>query len=148
MDTMYAKICVVLAVIAILAIAIWGLNGRIICKGVPARVVLSERQISWMGPIAKALASYKWDMGKFPDTADGLRSLFRPKEFKDKDLRYTGPYLEGTFEELTDPWGQPFEYRSPGKMNEGEYDLWSHGPDKKNDEGKKGSDDIKNWKDK
>ncbi len=145
---MYLKICMVLVVIAILAIATWGPNGRIICKGVPAKIKLAEAVIGRHGPIAKALASYESDMGKFPDTADGLRSLFGPMEFKDKDLRYKGPYLQGTFDELRDPWNEPFEYRSPGKMNDGKFDLWSHGSDKKNDEGKKGSDDIKNWEDK
>lgn len=143
---MYAKICMFLVVIAILAIAIACCIPRNICGAVPARVVLTQAAIHRNGPIAKALASYKRDMGNSPDTVDGLRSLFESRDTMDS--RYKGPYLEGTFDELKDPWGQPFEYRSPGKMNDGEFDLWSHGPDTKNDEGKKGSDDIKNWLDK
>ena len=96
------------------------------------------------GPIAKALTAYKWDMGLFPETDEGLAALFQPKDQVDDD-RYAGPYLEGSYEELLDPWTKPFEYRSPGDVNEDTYDLWSTGKDVKDDEGKEGSDDIKNW---
>jgi general secretion pathway protein G len=48
---------------------------------------------------------------------------------------------------LKDPWGNPFEYRSPGQFNEDSYDLWSRGPDGVDDNGRSGSDDIKNWTD-
>ncbi len=33
-------------------------------------------------------------------------------------------------------------------MNEDGYDLWSRGPDQKDDGGKEGSDDVKNWREK
>jgi general secretion pathway protein G len=110
-----------------------------------AKIKLAEAAIGRNGPIAKGLTSYKWDMGKYPDTDEGLAALFRPKEFKKEDERYGGPYIEGRFEELRDPWNNPFEYRSPGEMNEDGYDLWSKGKDLKDDGGKEGSDDIKNW---
>jgi len=38
-----------------------------------------------------------------------------------------------------------YEYRSPGDMNQEDYDLWSWGPDREDNGGKAGSDDIKNW---
>ncbi len=110
-----------------------------------AKEKLAIAMIGRNGPIAKGLTSYKWDLGKYPDTDEGLAALFRPKEFKKEDERYGGPYIEGRFEELRDPWNQPFEYRSPGEMNEDGYDLWSKGKDIKDDGGKEGSDDIKNW---
>ena len=97
------------------------------------------------GSIAKALESYKWDMGKYPDTDEGLAALFQPKEKKKDDQRYNGPYMDGVFEQLKDPWSNPFEYRQPGEINESSYDLWSRGLDGKDDGGKEGSDDIKNW---
>ncbi|MDO8631025.1 MAG: type II secretion system major pseudopilin GspG [Phycisphaerales bacterium] len=110
-----------------------------------AKEKLAYAAIGRNGPIAKGLTSYKWAMGKYPDTDEGLAWLFKPKEFKKEDERYDGPYLEGRFEELRDPWNNPFEYRSPGEMNEDGYDLWSKGKDGKDDGGKEGSDDIKNW---
>jgi general secretion pathway protein G len=113
-----------------------------------AKIKLAEAGIGRNGPIAKGLTSYKFDMGKYPDTDEGLQALYKPKEYKKEDERYGGPYMEGTLEELRDPWNNPYEYRSPGEMNENEYDLWSRGPDGKDDGGKEGSDDVKNWREK
>lgn len=42
---------------------------------------------------------------------------------------------------LTDPWGQPYQYRNPGKHNAQSYDIFSKGPDMKEDT----EDDIGNW---
>ena len=109
-----------------------------------ARIDICKAEIGRNGPIAKALKSHKWDMGKFPDTDEGLAALYQSKKEVD-DERYKGPYLEGAFEELKDPWANAYEYRSPGEFNEEEYDLWSWGPLMEDDGGKEGSDDIKNW---
>lgn len=110
-----------------------------------AKEDLARAAIGRNGPIAKGLEQYKWDMGKYPDTDEGLKALYKPKEFKKEDERYNGPYMEGKIEELRDPWNQPYEYRAPGEMNEDGYDLWSRGKDQKDDGGKEGSDDLKNW---
>lgn len=116
--------------------------------GQPATIEICRAVIGRNGPIDKALASYKWDMGQFPDTEEGLRVLFQQKEEVD-DTRYNGPYLECSFEELTDPWGNAYEYRRGDHVRSDQgYDLWGWGPDRINDGGKKGSDDIKNWVDK
>lgn len=110
-----------------------------------AKEDLARAEIGRNGPISKGLEQYKWDMGKYPDTDEGLGALYKSKDYKKEDPRYNGPYMEGTIEELKDPWSQPFEYRSPGEMNEEGFDLWSRGKDQKDDGGKEGSDDIKNW---
>ncbi|MFQ5590267.1 MAG: type II secretion system major pseudopilin GspG [Phycisphaerae bacterium] len=109
-----------------------------------AKINLAKTAVGRNGSIGKALESYKWDMGAYPDTDEGLQALFEAKS-RDADERYKGPYIGGTYEELTDPWGNPFEYRCPGDVNEEGYDLWSIGPDSNDDGGKAGSDDIKNW---
>ncbi len=109
-----------------------------------AKINLAKAAIGRNGSIAKSLKSYKWDMGSFPETDEGLQALFESKD-RGSDERYKGPYIEGTYEELRDPWESPFEYRFPGDVNEDGYDLWSTGPDRKDDGGKSGSDDIKNW---
>lgn len=132
----------ILAVLAAFAIP------NLIGTAEKARIKMAEAAIGRNGPIGKALSTYKFDIGKFPDTDEGLAALYKPKEYKKEDPRYTGPYMDGAIEELKDPWGNPFEYRSPGEMNEDEYDLWSRGPDGKDDGGKEGSDDVKNWREK
>jgi len=110
-----------------------------------AKIKLTEAMILRNGSIGKALENYRFDMGRYPDTQEGLASLFQSKEKAKEDQRYKGPYLEGSFEQLKDPWQQPFEYRCPGEVNQDGYDLWSKGLDSKDDGGKEGSDDIKNW---
>ena len=49
------------------------------------------------------------------------------------------PYIDETTL-LTDPWGNPYQYRYPSTHGV-KYDVWSYGPD-----GKDGTqDDICNW---
>ncbi len=134
----------VLLVAGILALLAAFAIPRLFSQAEEARIKLAQAAVGRNGPIGKALGSYKWHMGAYPDTDEGLAALFQAKDSVD-DERYKGPYLEGTFEELTDPWGKPFEYRSPGEVNEDGFDLWSIGPDGNDDSGKEGSDDIKNW---
>ena len=117
---------------------------RLYSQAKEAKINLAKAAVGRNGSIAKALKSYKWDMGEYPETDEGLQALFERKD-SGADERYKGPYIEGTYEELRDPWGNPFEYRFPGDVNEEGYDLWSTGPDSKDDGGKAGSDDIKNW---
>jgi general secretion pathway protein G len=129
----------ILAVLA--AFAIPSLMGQ----AEKAKMSIAKAGIGRNGPIAKGLSQYKWAMGKFPDTDEGLAALFQPREKKKDDERYDGPYMEGPYEELKDPWGNPFEYRFPGEFDEDGYDLWCRGPDGQDDGGKEGSDDVKNW---
>ena len=110
-----------------------------------AEVKLAKAAVGRSGQIAKGLDFYRTDMGRYPDTDEGLAALFESKSRRDEDDRYDGPYMKGTIEELVDPWSQPFEYKSPGEFHEDGYDLWSRGPDGVDDGGKEGSDDIKNW---
>ncbi len=107
-----------------------------------AKVSLAETAVGRNGPIAKALDAFNWDMGRYPDTDEGLDILMKKKGEVD-DERFDGPYLNN--DKIEDAWGSPFEYRSPGEVNEDTYDLWAIGKDLKDDGGKEGSDDVKNW---
>jgi len=107
-----------------------------------AKIKLAEAAIGPNGPIATALEHFKFDMGRYPETDEGLNALLKPKDEVD-DERYKGPYLGN--DKLEDPWSKPFNYRSPGEVHEEGFDLWSCGPDQKDNSGKEGSDDIKNW---
>lgn len=134
----------VLLVAGILALLAAFAIPRLFSQAQKAKIDLAKAAVGRNGPIGKALEAYKWDMGQYPDSDEGLRAIFTPKARHDNE-QYNGPYLEGVYEELKDPWGNPYEYRSPGDVNEDSFDLWSRGPDMEDDGGKEGSDDIKNW---
>jgi len=137
----------VLLVAGILALLAAFAIPRLFTQAQEAKIKLTEAAVGRNGPIAKGLEQYKYNLGKYPDTDDGLAALFAAKG-RGTDERYQGPYLEGAFEELKDAWGQPFEYKHPGDVHEDGYDLWSRGPNGEDDGGKQGSDDIKNWTEK
>lgn len=67
---------------------------------------------------------YKLDVGNYPTTEQGLQALIaRPQGVE----HWNGPYLKG--DKLPeDPWGRPFQYRSPSDRQGHEYDLFSLGP--------------------
>ena len=111
-----------------------------------AKIELAKTWVGFNGPIGKALDDYRFDMGRYLDTDEGLAALFTEASGEDEE-RWKGPYLRSTstVDELKDPWGSLFEYKSPGEFHEDGYDLWSRGKDQIDDGGKEGSDDIKNW---
>ncbi len=86
-----------------------------------------------------ALQAYRLDLGRYPDTAQGLAALStRPAGSPEKD-RWNGPYLQEPAP--MDPWGLPYRYAAPGKHRPEAFDLWSAGPD-----GIDGTeDDLGNW---
>jgi general secretion pathway protein G len=70
----------------------------------------------------RALDAYRLDVGGYPSTEQGLAALTTPP---DGDSRWDGPYLQKAVP--ADPWGRPYQYRSPGQG--GEFDLYSNGKD-------------------
>jgi general secretion pathway protein G len=66
--------------------------------------------------------------GRPPSQSAGLRALVTKNIIKDDQL-------------LTDPWGEPVEYKQPATRSRDKFDVWSKGPD-----GITGNDDdIGNW---
>jgi len=100
-----------------------------------SRIKTAAIQIDRLGAI---LDTYLLDVGRYPTQAEGLEALVSAPSGVD---RWAGPYLTKK-ESLIDPWGTPFQYRSPGEH--GKYDLYSLGPD-----GAEGGDgenaDITSW---
>jgi len=90
--------------------------------------------------IATALELYLMDNGVYPTTEQGLVALLEKPQRPPIPLSWQGPYLKKSTT-LKDPWGQPYEYLSPGQHNPEGYDLYSPGPDRR----KGGGDDITNW---
>ncbi|MCP4245446.1 MAG: type II secretion system major pseudopilin GspG [bacterium] len=134
----------VLLVVGILALLAAFVVPNLIRTSDEAKIGIAKTYVGRNGNIARALNKYRLDVGVYPDTDEGLEALYeRPNSIDDDDERWKGPYMEGTPEELRDPWLREFQYRSPGEFNEEGFDLWSLGPLEKDDE-----DDIKNWREK
>ncbi len=132
----------VLMVTAILALLAAFAVPALLNQGLTAQNQLCQAAVGRNGVIAKQLKQYRFDVGRFPDTDEGLQALYEiPDSVDEESGKWKGPYMEGSLEELQDPWKNPFEYRSPGEYNEKSFDIWSVGPD-----GEDGTDDdVTNW---
>ncbi len=87
--------------------------------------------------LQKALDQYRIDVGRYPDTIQGLAALLHPPA---GEGRWSGPYLSKTAP--PDPWGRAYAYRSPSEY--GDYDLACWGRD--GQPGGEGEDaDIVSW---
>jgi general secretion pathway protein G len=82
--------------------------------------------------IEQGLQMWRIETGRYPTTEEGLAALTAPGTM--------GAALARLPE---DPWGRPYNYRSPGLDNR-PYDIWSYGAD-----GEEGGDgeaaDILSW---
>ena len=88
--------------------------------------------------LAGVLDLYRLELGRYPTDEEGLAALVEKPAQADG---WNGPYLKNR-DSLTDPWGKPYVYKSPG--DHGEYDLYTLGADGK--EGGEGEDkDVANW---
>ncbi|MEM7625065.1 MAG: type II secretion system major pseudopilin GspG [Planctomycetota bacterium] len=126
------ELLLVLVILSILA----GIVGvRFAGQSGKAKVKAANVQLT---NLETALKSYEIEIGSFPTTQQGLDALYEePGSLDDWD----GPYMDKRVD--VDPWGNPWQYRSPGTHNENDFDLYSFGPD--GNEG--GDDDIVNWSD-
>lgn len=111
------ELLVVLAILAMIAVIAVPLYLNHLSR---SRIQTAAVQVDQIGSI---LDMYRLDVGRYPSTADGLGALLIGPPGVE---RWAGPYLKKR-ESLTDPWGNPYEYRAPG--DHGEYDLWSNGSD-------------------
>lgn len=87
--------------------------------------------------LAKALDTYRLDIGHYPSTEQGLAALVSAPG---NEAKWHGPYLAKKLP--ADPWGRAYLYKYPGEH--GDYDVWTLG----NDGQAGGTDadtDIGNW---
>jgi general secretion pathway protein G len=68
--------------------------------------------------VVQALGTYYATYGRYPTNEEGLDALLRPSE------KLPEPLLEG---KPTDPWGNPYQYNSPGAK--GPFEVVSFGAD-------------------
>lgn len=103
-------------------------------QGTPdeARVAAASQEIRTMGT---ALDLYRMHNSRYPGSDQGLKALV--EQPSDAKRWQKGGYLKGRKVPL-DPWDNPYKYLYPG--NNGEFDIYSLGPD-----GRESDDDIGSW---
>lgn len=100
-----------------------------------AKTQTAQLQVKQLGSV---LDLYRLEVGHYPTDQEGLKALVEKPPGVEL---WNGPYLKNR-EALTDPWGRPYGYKSPGQH--GEYDLYSLGAD--GQEGGEGEDkDVTSW---
>jgi general secretion pathway protein G len=124
-----------LVVLAILGLLVAIAAPRLIKYLGSAKADTAKIQVEKLGGV---LDLYHLEVGRYPTDQEGLAALVdRPPQA----AVWNGPYLKNR-ESLTDPWGRPYLYRSPGQH--GDYDLYSLGADGK--EGGEGENrDVTSW---
>lgn len=103
-----------------------------------ARVTTAKAQIESFGT---ALDSYRLDNGRYPTSAQGLGALWQ-KPVVDPPTSWSDPYLRKPVP--NDPWGRPYLYVAPGKVNPATYDLLTYGADGQPG-GERENADITSW---
>lgn len=71
----------------------------------------------------KSLDTYRLDVGRYPNAEEGLNALMTAPP--SAGAKWNGPYLKKGIP--LDPWGNAYQYRSPGSR--GEYEIVSLGKD-------------------
>lgn len=88
-----------------------------------AKITRAQGDIETLGT---QLQTYQMQNLRYPTTEQGLQALVS-KPTSPPEPRVWIQLLKP--EALMDPWGNPYQYRSPGEKNPKTYDLWSWGPD-------------------
>ena len=114
------EILVVIVVIAILATLV---APNVFQHVGTAKTTTAKSQIEML---SSALDAYRLDTGAYPTTQQGLQALMELPQV-DPPANWRGPYLKS--EIPLDPWGHPYIYEFPGRINPSGYDLRSMGPD-------------------
>jgi len=113
-----------LVVIAILGLLIALVAPAVIRQLGSAKHKIAEQSVA---RIAGILDMYRLDVGSYPTTDQKLDSLaVQPRDV----AGWNGPYVKDEAG-LRDPWGRPYEYRSPSQRPGHAFDIISLGADGK-----------------
>lgn len=92
-----------------------------------------QKVVSDIIALENSLEMYRLDNGAYPSSLQGLSALVRKPEGKPPARHYrAGGYIRRLPQ---DPWGNTYQYRSPGKISQ--VDIFSWGAD-----GQEGGEDI------
>lgn len=105
------------------------------------RRAMQEKAKADIATLEQAIDTYQLENFTLPRTQDGLDALVRPPADLQQPERYrAGGYVKRL---PKDPWGNPYQYRTPGE-NGRQFDIFSFGSDGKPG-GEKDAADIGNW---
>lgn len=124
------ELIVVLVILGLLATVV---GPRVMDRLGKGKVDIAKMQVS---ELSGALDLYRFDVGRYPTSAEGLNALVSNPGVEN----WSGPYLKKAVPK--DPWNREYQYRSPGEH--GDFDLYSLGAD-----GSEGGDgenvDVSSW---
>jgi general secretion pathway protein G len=108
----------------LVVVVIIGLLASLVAPRYFGQLGRSEVQVAraQMQALSSALDQFRLDVGRYPTSSEGLSVLTRSPT---GEARWRGPYLKK--DAPPDPWGRPYEYRSPGER--GDYELLTLGKD-------------------
>ena len=108
----------------LVVVAIIGLLSAYVGPRVLSHLGRSETAVAkaQVDAFAKALDTYRLDIGRYPTTEQGLNALVVAPA---AETRWRGPYLGKAVP--NDPWGRAYVYRAPGTGKD--FDLVSYGKD-------------------
>ncbi|OSM07337.1 type II secretion system major pseudopilin GspG [Magnetofaba australis] len=130
------ELLVVIVIIGVLASVV---GPRFFGKTEQGKIAAAQAQIE---NLAMALDNYQLDNGYYPSSEQGLKALLQQPSGKPPARNWRGPYMKAR-EVPMDPWGNAYQFVSPGKINPQWYDIVCYGKD--GSEGGEGDDaDITN----
>ncbi|MCK5851541.1 type II secretion system protein [bacterium] len=148
----------------LVVISIIGILATLGMTGFPAIIKMAKKSKakSVIQGLEMAIKQYNSDFGIYPDDSSSksvINALTGYNEFPDKpdpiykeSPDWNGPYysaekkmfMGGLNGALLDPWKSEYKFNLEDPQNNHySFDIWSSGPDRKDDKGK--GDDVRNW---
>lgn len=123
----------------IVVLVILGLLATVVGPKVMDRLGRGKSEIAKLqiDQLEGALGLFRFDVGRYPSTAEGMAALIDNPGIEN----WAGPYLDKRTLPK-DPWGREYQYRAPGQY--GDFDLYSLGADGM-EGGEDDSADVTSW---
>jgi len=128
------EIMVVVVIIGILAATI---IPQFIGTTHDAKVAAAKAQVA---ELESAVDRFYVHMDRYPTAEEGLKVLVEAPA-DDTGKKWRGPYIKQL---RSDPWGNPYQFASPGTHHTTSFDIWSRGATGQ-DGGEGENAEIGNW---
>jgi len=111
-----------MVVILILAILAALIVPKVVGKSGQAKVAAAKSDIS---ALSAMLNNFRIDCDRYPTTEEGLQALRTPPS--GLESKWKGAYSDKPIP--NDPWGNPYDYQTPGATGQDSFILKSYGAD-------------------
>jgi len=116
------EIVIVLGIIAVI------LGGSIAVVGKIGDGAKVQRVQGDFNAVGSAVRMYAINAGAAPSTSQGLKALYVKPTTPPVPKRWSP--AGGDKDVPLDPWGDPYKYRNPGKIDSSTFEIYTFGPDK------------------